>query len=113
MLKSILQKIQHILYWIRAHTINKYHIIDIRKFNHNMYDWGWIDADHKILIACFNIFEDFMTNEYPGMIDWDYESVPNELCTPENRQERRDRHATMKMLLNWWQVERKQRHDFA
>src|SRR6266404_6183803 len=104
-------------YYIRVHTYNRYHIVNLKLRNHRVCDWGWIDADHKILIACFNIFEDFMTNEYPGMIDWDYESVDPDNYEPEDlariKKEHQERHALMKQLLNWWTTERKQRHNFA
>src|SRR5580692_4221700 len=47
-------------YWLRTHTINRYHMIDIRTPE---YDWGWIDRDYAILAANFNILKEFVEKE--------------------------------------------------
>jgi hypothetical protein len=59
-------------YWLRTHTINKYHIVDTRCPD-NGYSWGWIDADHKILLAVMAIFVDFIEKEKPfDTVDWSW-----------------------------------------
>lgn len=52
-------------HWIRCHTWNRYHIIDIR--NESDYDWGWIDRDRAMFLACFKILEDFVEKEDPDV----------------------------------------------
>src|SRR5689334_19524995 len=38
------------LYWVRSHTYNRYHFLDLRqaKGSNDEYRWGWIDADAQI-----------------------------------------------------------------
>lgn len=58
--KLNINKISNIWYWIRCHTYNKYHLIDIGQPETNTnddYKWGWIDEDHQLLLACFNILK--------------------------------------------------------
>lgn len=50
-------------YWIRCHTYNRYHIINIS--GQDDYRWGWIDRDHAMYLACFALLVDFVENEDP------------------------------------------------
>src|SRR3990167_9471713 len=52
--------VKRVWYWIRCHTYNRYHIIDIRCKD---YKWGWIDQDHKMFLACFKCLEDYVEGE--------------------------------------------------
>ena len=58
-------------YWFRAHTFNRYHIINISGMDG--YKWGWTNSDSKMELACFRILVDFVEKEYPGCVDWDYD----------------------------------------
>lgn len=53
------------IYWLRTHTIDRYHIIDIRGMDG--YKWGWIDRDHAMYLACFKLLCDFVEQEDPGI----------------------------------------------
>ena len=60
--------INTIYWWIRYHTINRYHYLclsqpDTRNGTMDHYDVGWIDSDQKIVFAMFNIMVDFVENE--------------------------------------------------
>lgn len=54
--------IKNFFYWIRTHTYNKYHIINIKAPEHG-YKWGWIDRDNMLFLACFKILCDFVEKE--------------------------------------------------
>ncbi len=51
------------IYWLRTHTINRYHIVDVR--GQGDYKWGWCDRDHLMYLACFKILVDFCEKEMP------------------------------------------------
>ena len=61
-------RLKDLPYWIRTHTINKYHLIDIRQQKNSpdqyAYRWGWIDPSEKIVLAIFNIFCEFFEEEF-------------------------------------------------
>lgn len=77
-------------YWIRTHTYNRYHIINIK--TKDIYEWGWIDQDHKIFLACFKCLEYFVEQE-KGLnchIDWDWDETHREV------------HREIQFLYDWW-----------
>ena len=93
--KTIKYKLQHIWYWIRTHTYNRYHIIDVRNSD---YSWGWIDADYKMFFACCKCLEYFVEqeecfkyNSYEG----DWKMVGDEI----------------KELYTWWKFDRQKEID--
>lgn len=88
--KNLWRQAKQIPYWIRTHTIHRYHIIDCRNPK-NGYDWGWCDRDHLMWFACFKIFQDFMEREYPHGLT-DYEA--NEAWSHA--------HKEMKEIYYWW-----------
>jgi hypothetical protein len=55
----------HPIYWLRSHTVTRYHIIDIS--GQDNYKWGWIDRDHAMYLACFKILVDFVEKEDPNI----------------------------------------------
>ena len=85
-------------YWLRTHTINKYHLVDARCAR-NGYAWGWIDRSDLFLYANFAILTDFVEKEYPGFVDWDYNEA-----SKANKTE-------FLALYNWWKTGRKEEHD--
>jgi hypothetical protein len=85
-------------YWLRTHTIHRYHIVDMRS-PRNGYKWGWIDRSEGVMYAAFAVLVDFVENEYPGMVDWDW--------SEESRTSRDEFMA----LYRWWTKERKEEHD--
>jgi hypothetical protein len=81
-------------YWLRTHTYNRYHIINL-KCPENGYNWGWIDPDAKMLFACFNILVDFVENELvQDHIDWMADEAHS--------------HAIVEIheLYTWWKYDR-------
>lgn len=57
-----------IWYWIRCHTYDRFHIIDLRdRGEGHGYKWGWMDRDHQMLIACFTLLRDFVEKEDPDV----------------------------------------------
>lgn len=84
------------LYWLRTHTINRYHLVDLRNDACD-YRWGWIDRSEAVLYACFNLLRDFVEKEN-GLnchVDWQ--------ATTEHSHA----HAEMTALYRWWKTERK------
>lgn len=86
-----LPKIGNVFYWIRCHTYNKYHLINIS--GQDDYRWGWIDRDRVITLACFKVLCDYVEKE-SHQIDWEW-------C-----ERARENKKTMDYLYNWWKVER-------
>lgn len=81
------------LYWLRTHTIHRYHLVDCRN---RWYRWGWCDRSELLLYASFAILTDFMEKEFPGFVEWD-PGLEAEL------------HA----LHNWWKTGRQAERDAA
>ncbi len=68
---SISMRIEHWWYWLRTHTYNRYHILDLRAPEHG-YCWGWTDVDRKMVIANFKFLCEFVEKEEPfENIDWE------------------------------------------
>lgn len=63
-------------HWLRCHVWNRFHIIDIS--GEDWYDWGWIDRDHAMLLACFKLLRDYVEKEDPrvGLVE-----VRSSACT--------------------------------
>lgn len=80
------------VYWIRAHTFDRYHVINISGIDG--YRWGWSDADHRIELAMEKIFLEFYEKEYPGMIEWDA-----------------DTEREIEELYKWFTVDRKKMNE--
>jgi len=76
--QKITNKISHAWYWIRCHTYNKYHLIDIRQPQNedskDSYQWGWIDEDHQLLLACFTILTKHL--EIRNTSEYNYHATP-------------------------------------
>ena len=83
--------ITNLFYYIRTHTYNKYHLIDIRS---KEYKWGWIDQDHRIFLACFKCLEEFVEKENPFEVTDYY----NDKHHPESAQAGDE----IKLLYHWW-----------
>ncbi len=82
-------------YWLRTHTYNRYHMLDLRN---PFYDWGWVDCDNQILYASFNILKSYVEAEMTT-IDWEWDEPHQEVG------------AEIRALYDWWTVERKAEHD--
>lgn len=63
-------RVSNVLYWLRTHTYNRYHILDLRDAepeNPHGYRWGWIDRCQGIVLANFLVLREFVKQEKP----WD------------------------------------------
>lgn len=62
------------LYWLRTHTYNRYHMLDMRN-KVNGYAWGWHDRSELILFANMALLRDFIEKEkaFECHVNWDEE----------------------------------------
>lgn len=102
-------------YWLRTHTYNRYHILDLRN-KVDGYDWGWIDADAQILYACFNILVSFVEKESPevGLAKTPEEFWPDHEWQEgerESLQRHIEREQEVRAIYDWWVTERKKEKD--
>jgi hypothetical protein len=51
------------IYWLRTHTIDRYHLLDLR--GQGDYTWGYLDPCHKMWLACFAVLCEFVEKEDP------------------------------------------------
>lgn len=93
-------------YWIRTHTYNRYHIINLS--GEDGYDWGYIDTDSAMLIACFKLLRDFVENEDPGVGTYTLDDYGPFNFDGEKAQVERqiERDAEVRALYNWWCFDR-------
>lgn len=84
--------------WYRLRCLfwTRYHIIDVRD---ETYEYGWLDADEKILRACFTLLCDFVEKEDGLAIlrrknDFDSLALPAFFEPYEEAKE----------LYEWWQA---------
>lgn len=94
-----LKYISTALYWLRTHTINKYHLVDCR-CPRNGYSWGWFDRSELLLFANMAILKEYVEKE-SHQIAWDSPDWPI------------GQHLWKEMseILKWWDHDRKLEHD--
>lgn len=97
-------------YWLRCHTYNRYHILNMSNKD-NGWDWGWEEPDAQILYANMAIMVQFVELECGfGDIGPDYEYVitapADEVCDLHWQQS----HAELIAIYKWWKYERKEEH---
>lgn len=86
------------IYWLRTHTIDRYHIINIK--NQGDYTWGWCDRNYAMYLACFAILVEFCEKELP------YSNT----CYLSS-DEWANAHGEMLLLYDWWKRGRAAEHD--
>ena len=98
------------LYWLRTHTYNRYHMLDMRS-KVNGYEWGWHDRSELILFANMALLRDFIEKEkaFDCHIDWSSAAEALEARGKENDDgcgASRDAHAAAKKemltIYDWW-----------
>lgn len=102
------QRIWRLKYWVTSHTIHRRHIVDISKTSED-YQWGWIDADFRMELACMEILCDFVENENPniGKHDWTEEIAKTKY--PDMRESLKRQAADeleIRIIYEWWQREK-------
>jgi hypothetical protein len=60
---SISRFFSNIYWWIRYHTVSRYHCLSLRQ---KEYKYGWIDCDAQIIFAVGNILRSFVEKERGG-----------------------------------------------
>jgi hypothetical protein len=100
-------RLSRISYWLRTHTYNRYHLIDIRDAepeNPNGYRWGWLDRNHVLLLTAFTVLRQFVEREKPydggqpreGAEQWEIDAITRQKAS----------HDEIMALYRWWTVER-------
>lgn len=85
-------------HWVRCHVWNRYHVLDLRK--PGVYDWGWIDRDFAMWLACFNLLVEYVEKETPfEVVNWDW--------NPEHANAGKE----IRELYEWWKRGRKAEQD--
>ena len=67
-LNYLLMRFVNFIYWIKCHTIKKYHLLDLRQPNGSYYDYryGYRDIVDKIIFANFNLLSEYIEKELEG-----------------------------------------------
>lgn len=105
-------RVSNALYWLRTHTYNRYHLLDIRQAepeNPDGYRWGWIDRDRVLMLACFKVLRDFVELEKPWPVA-DYLAEVEAKGDPNGEAEslrlQHERYVETMALYNWWTRDR-------
>jgi len=94
-------------YWLKCHVVPKhrYHMLDLRQ--PSGWQYGWLDIDHRMLYANFNLLNEFVKHEMPNMYCPTLEECEDEYCGAANKAQR-DAYFEIQALHKWWNVERKE-----
>ena len=91
--------LDHVGYWIRTHTWDRYHMLDISNWR-NGYVWGWLDRSEGILFANMAMLVDFVELERAfEVINWDSDD------------DHRAAYRELREIYLWWTQDRKIEHD--
>lgn len=89
--------LQKLIYWLKCHILPsyKFHLIDIRqsKQDGDRYEYGWIDTDQKLVLACKKLFMEYVEKELEGHF-------------PEIEGSCGEYYQEIKTIYNYWKVER-------
>lgn len=100
---NVLAKLDNLWYWVRAHTYNRYHIVDTsRQAQYTGYEWGWQDVDQLMLYSLFELFMRHVERER-GLENLQFQA----LADPSPMREHVLREA--QELYHWWTELRPQR----
>lgn len=101
--------LQNLYWYCRDKLITRHYLVDIRQgYNgHDIYRWGYLDSDTKILYASFSILKEFVEKEKPPK--------PQEVEIPEKDDPyypvalaQQQAMATVYNLYSYWMEERGQ-----
>ncbi len=101
------QLVSEPLYWLKCHLHPKYryHILDLRQpkvKGEYAYRYGWIDSDHQMVYALFNILNNFVEHE---MSSW-YCPSEEEIAEEPSLLSQRHKYMEVKAIHYWWNIER-------
>jgi hypothetical protein len=64
---KITMRLENLWYWIRTHTYNKYHLLDLRQTENRggeaYYRWGYLDPCTALVLANFKVLERYIQEE--------------------------------------------------
>lgn len=106
---NIIKPISDFKYYIKSHTIKKYHLLDLRNEQY-AYKFGWIDADFQMLLAMMRIMENFVIELDPknrliflqaeklrkDVDEWGIQSLENDIKRCED----------LLSIQKWWRIDR-------
>lgn len=98
-------RISHALYWLRTHTYNRYHLLDLRDAEPEKpegYRWGWIDRSNSLQLACFLTLRQFVEQEEP----WRPDPTGYDGAALESIQAQAAAYDEIMALYRWWTVDR-------
>lgn len=105
-------RIENALYWLRTHTYNRYHILDLSRSepeNKEGYRWGWLDRDRLLMLACFKVLRDFVELEKPWPVA-DYIAEVEAKGDPngelESLRSQQAKYEEVMLLYRWWTRDR-------
>jgi len=100
-------------YWLKCHVIkrHRYHMLDLRQPKQDgeyAYRYGWLDSDHKMVYALFNILNNFVADEMPH---W-YCPSEEEIDQNPHLLNQRHKYLEIKTIHYWWNIDRKRREQY-
>jgi hypothetical protein len=99
------------IYWLKCHLMTKhrYHLVDLRKAD-SQYKFGWMDTDHRMVLAMFSLLIDFVEKEMPHgyFVPTEEEAALDTGECNEHMGSRRQRNNYIEYMAiyNYWKVER-------
>lgn len=99
-------------HWVRCHVWNRYHVINVS--GEDGYDWGWMDRDHVLMLACFKILKEFVEKEDQRIGLRTVDDYGGEHMTEDERESfekgQLAHEREIRALYTWWTVDRKREH---
>jgi hypothetical protein len=95
----VVRPIKDAWYWVRTHTYNRYHMLDMRS-PANGYAWGWQDCNRLIILASFNLLRNYVEQEKPFKnINWESDEGHHHAA------------AEIRAIYDWWTSGRAKEHQ--
>lgn len=117
--RAIGWKLRDAWYWLQSFVWRKDHLLDLRQpgtdqLEADYYRWGWLDTDHKMLFALFNLLDEFMDGGLPIYFPSSEEAAKDD-GSEDNYQYaglKRQRELCLEVIAihDWWKHERKREH---
>ena len=89
-------------YWLVSHLVpsRRYHMLDLRQPDPELYQYGWIDAPQQILYANFAILKNYVEGELEGKFPIEDETEW------EGAADWNEHYREIENLYNYWTVKR-------
>jgi hypothetical protein len=97
-------------YWLRCHTWNRYHLLDLRDGQsipkEHRYHWGYRDVPEQMMAAMMNLLAIYVDEEEPYLPSLEEIDSASTEWEKEILFLQRGKILEAKAILNWWRVER-------